>query len=93
MARLPSSWLLSTGVFALAWVAGFLDVVAPAGVGFRQAALVIEFAGVLAAADRAPISVGATQRGWARSSASMACSDLSSSSGTSPPAIVRSTTS
>jgi hypothetical protein len=44
-----SLWLLSIGVFALAWVAGFLVVIAPAGAGVREAALVLGFAGVLAA--------------------------------------------
>jgi uncharacterized membrane protein YbhN (UPF0104 family) len=48
-ADLPSPWLLSTGVFALAWVAGFLVVVAPAGAGIREAALALGFAAVLPA--------------------------------------------
>lgn len=42
-----SLWLLSVGVFALAWVAGFLVVIAPAGAGVREAALVLGFSGVL----------------------------------------------
>jgi uncharacterized membrane protein YbhN (UPF0104 family) len=45
----PSVWLLSIGVFALAWVAGFLFVIAPAGAGVREAALVLGFAAVLPA--------------------------------------------
>jgi uncharacterized membrane protein YbhN (UPF0104 family) len=45
----PSLWVLSIGVFALAWVAGFLFVVAPAGAGVREAALVLGFAAVLPA--------------------------------------------
>lgn len=44
-----SLWLLGIGVFALAWVAGFLVVIAPAGAGVREAALVLGFTGVLAA--------------------------------------------
>ena len=44
-----SLWLLSIGVFALAWVAGFLVVIAPAGAGVREAALVLGFSGVLPA--------------------------------------------
>jgi uncharacterized membrane protein YbhN (UPF0104 family) len=44
-----ASWLLCLGVFALAWVAGFLVVVAPAGAGVREAALVLGLSGVLPA--------------------------------------------
>jgi uncharacterized membrane protein YbhN (UPF0104 family) len=44
-----AEWLLSIGVFALAWVAGFLVVIAPAGAGVREAALVLGFSGVLPA--------------------------------------------
>ena len=44
-----SLWLMSIGVFALAWVAGFLILVAPAGAGIREAALVLGFAAVLPA--------------------------------------------
>jgi glycosyltransferase 2 family protein len=44
-----SQWLMSIGLFALAWVAGFLVVVAPAGAGVREAALVLGFAAVLPA--------------------------------------------
>lgn len=43
-------WVLSLGVFGLAWVAGFLVVIAPAGAGVREAALVLGFAAVLPAA-------------------------------------------
>jgi uncharacterized membrane protein YbhN (UPF0104 family) len=50
---LPASgenlWLLSIGLFALAWVAGFLVVIAPAGAGVREAALVLGFAAILPA--------------------------------------------
>ena len=36
-----------TGAFALSWVVGFLFVVAPAGVGVREAALVVALGGAL----------------------------------------------
>ena len=39
--------LLSTGAYALAWTAGFLFVVAPAGAGVRELALVVALAPVL----------------------------------------------
>jgi glycosyltransferase 2 family protein len=44
-----SLWLMSIGIFALAWVAGFLVIIAPAGAGVREAALVLGFAAVLPA--------------------------------------------
>jgi glycosyltransferase 2 family protein len=44
-----SLWLMSIGVFSLAWVAGFLVLIAPAGAGVREAALVLGFAAVLPA--------------------------------------------
>jgi uncharacterized membrane protein YbhN (UPF0104 family) len=43
--------VLSTGAFALAWVVGFLVVVAPAGTGPREAALVLALAPLLTDAD------------------------------------------
>jgi hypothetical protein len=46
---LRSVWTMSIGIFAIAWVAGFLVVVAPAGAGVREAALVLGFAAVLPA--------------------------------------------
>ena len=45
------SLVLSTGAFALAWVVGFLIVVAPAGTGPREAALVLALSPVLPPAD------------------------------------------
>lgn len=45
----PGVWLLAVGVFGLAWVAGFLIVIAPAGAGVREAALVLGFVSVLPA--------------------------------------------
>lgn len=41
-----SLWSLATGAFALAWLVGFLVVFAPAGVGPREAALVVLLAAV-----------------------------------------------
>ncbi len=43
--------VLSTGAFALAWVVGFLVVIAPAGTGPREAALVLTLAPVLDGSD------------------------------------------
>jgi uncharacterized membrane protein YbhN (UPF0104 family) len=40
-----------TGAFALAWVVGFLVVIAPAGAGPREAALVLALAPVMGTAD------------------------------------------
>ena len=40
-----------TGAFALAWVVGFLVVIAPAGAGPREAALVLALAPVMDTAD------------------------------------------
>lgn len=40
-----------TGAFALAWVVGFLVVIAPAGAGPREAALVLALAPVMGAVD------------------------------------------
>jgi len=39
--------LTATGAYALAWLAGFVMILAPAGVGVREGALVIAFGGVL----------------------------------------------
>ena len=36
-----STYVLATGAFALAWLVGFLVVIAPAGAGAREAALVV----------------------------------------------------
>jgi uncharacterized membrane protein YbhN (UPF0104 family) len=43
----PEIWWLSLGVFALAWVAGFLFVVVPAGAGVREAVLVLGLSSVV----------------------------------------------
>jgi hypothetical protein len=40
------SWPLATGVFALAWLVGFLVVFAPAGAGVREVAIVVLLAAV-----------------------------------------------
>ena len=55
--RLP---LLATGGYALAWTAGFLFVVAPAGIGVREAALVLALRPVLGAP--AALAVGVVSR-------------------------------
>lgn len=52
-----SLWLMSIGVFGLAWVAGFLVVVAPAGAGVREAALVLGFVSVLPAGPVLTVAV------------------------------------
>jgi glycosyltransferase 2 family protein len=41
------SFLVSTGAYALAWSAGFLVVIAPAGLGVRDAALVLTLSPVM----------------------------------------------
>lgn len=43
----PSLLLLSTGAYALAWTAGFLFVISPAGAAIREAALVVALSPVL----------------------------------------------
>ena len=43
----PNRLLLSTGAYALAWTAGFVVVVAPAGAGVRELALVVALSPVL----------------------------------------------
>lgn len=43
--------VLSTGAFALAWVVGFLIVIAPAGTGPREAALVLALAPMVTSSD------------------------------------------
>ncbi|MCW2600303.1 MAG: hypothetical protein JWM02_2132 [Frankiales bacterium] len=53
--------LVATGGYALAWTAGFLFVVAPAGAGIREAVLVLALAGI---ADRpAALAVALLSRG------------------------------
>ena len=43
--------LISTGAFALAWAAGFLFVITPAGLGVREAALTLALSGYLPTSD------------------------------------------
>ncbi|UOY01234.1 lysylphosphatidylglycerol synthase transmembrane domain-containing protein [Blastococcus sp. PRF04-17] len=50
-------WLLSVGVYALAWVAGLLVVFAPAGAGVREAVLVLGFAAFLPAGPLLAVAV------------------------------------
>jgi len=53
----PDLLLLSTGAYALAWTAGFLVVVAPAGAGVRELALVAALAPVLDRAGALAVAV------------------------------------
>jgi hypothetical protein len=46
-ARSPDTALISAGAFSLAWVVGLLVVIAPAGAGAREAALVLALGSVL----------------------------------------------
>lgn len=43
--------LISTGAYALAWAAGFLFVITPAGLGVREAALTLALSGYLPTSD------------------------------------------
>ena len=45
------TFLQALGAFALAWAAGFLVIVAPAGVGIREAALVVALGGLFVQSD------------------------------------------
>jgi hypothetical protein len=47
----------ATGAFAAAWCAGFLLVVAPAGAGVREAALVLLLGGVLTRPEATVVAV------------------------------------
>jgi len=47
----------SVGAFALAWAAGFLVVIAPAGVGIREAALVVALGGILGRSEALAFAV------------------------------------
>ncbi len=49
--------LLAIGSYALSWVAGFLVVIAPAGLGVREAALVLGLRSVLPASAALAVSV------------------------------------
>lgn len=49
--------LVTTGAFAAAWVVGFLVVIAPAGAGVRDAALILLLASVLSAPQATVIAV------------------------------------
>ena len=52
-----ASFTLATGAFAFAWLVGFLVVVAPAGVGAREAAFVLALSSVTGAAEALTIAV------------------------------------
>lgn len=45
------TFLQAVGAFALAWAVGFIFIIAPAGVGVREAALVVALGGVLPESD------------------------------------------
>lgn len=47
----------ATGAFALAWVVGFLVVLAPAGVGVREAVLIVVLSPVMSEADALALAV------------------------------------
>jgi glycosyltransferase 2 family protein len=49
--------LLSTGAYALAWVVGFLVVIAPAGVGAREAMLVVALSPVMPASAATAVAL------------------------------------
>lgn len=51
------SFALATSAFALAWVAGFLVIIAPAGVGPRDAAMGVLLVGAVAAAPGAATGI------------------------------------
>lgn len=55
--RGPDLPLLALGGYALAWTVGFLFLVAPAGGGAREAALVVALAPVLARSDALAVAV------------------------------------
>ncbi|MET2012072.1 lysylphosphatidylglycerol synthase domain-containing protein [Microbacterium chocolatum] len=79
-----ASFAIAAGAFAFAWLVGFLVVVAPAGIGAREAALVLALANVvepaqalslavisrvlMTAADAAGLAIGLTLGGRPRSS-------------------------
>ncbi len=50
------SFLVSTGAYALAWSAGFLVVIAPAGLGVRDAALVLTLTPVMSVASATAVA-------------------------------------
>jgi hypothetical protein len=53
----PQLLLVATGAFAAAWTIGFLVVIAPAGAGVRDAALILLLGGVLSAPQATVIAV------------------------------------
>lgn len=52
----PTTWALAIGGYALAWCAGFLVLVVPAGVGVREAVLVLALIPVLATAPATSVA-------------------------------------
>ncbi len=53
----PDTWLIGTGAFALAWVAGFVVVFLPAGAGAREAALALALSPVMGPADAVALAL------------------------------------
>lgn len=51
------SYLLMVGAFAFAWLAGFLVVIAPAGVGIREAVFVLALGGTLSVPDALALAI------------------------------------
>lgn len=49
--------LVATGAFAAAWTVGFLLLVAPAGAGVREAALILLLAGILSAPQATVVAI------------------------------------
>jgi uncharacterized membrane protein YbhN (UPF0104 family) len=50
-------FVLATGAYALAWVVGFLIVVAPAGVGAREGMLVVALAPAMSASTATALAL------------------------------------
>jgi glycosyltransferase 2 family protein len=52
-----SVWLASLGAFALAWAAGLLAIIAPAGIGVREAVLVAALAPIMPVASTTAVAL------------------------------------
>lgn len=50
------AYLVAVGAYALSWAAGFLVVIAPAGLGIREAAMVLTLSRVMPLADAAAVA-------------------------------------
>ena len=58
----PSVFAVSTGAYAVAWLVGFLVVVAPAGLGAREGVLVLLLASVVPPAGGAALALAVVSR-------------------------------